>query len=135
MPARSRSRKNRKSPRRSQVRVSRKRKNLRRSSSRRIPPLKKGLLKKYGYSADKSASERHSSLRKASKAYGPGGLVRKLNAICVLNRNRSPKNASKFCADKRWVQNTLLKKKSSSRRKITRPSRRKKSVKRQSRRR
>ena len=92
------------------------RRSVKKSRSRiRIGSLKKGLLTRYGYHAHDSATKRHTALRKAAKAYGSGNLVLKLNAVCVLNRYRSPSTAAKFCADKRWVQKNLYKNKSKSR--------------------
>lgn len=70
----------------------------------RIGPLNKGTLRQYGYSTSKSAAERHDALEKAVHRYGKGVVVKKLNAVRVLNRNRSPKSSTIFGRDMRWVQ-------------------------------
>jgi len=72
-----------------------------------IPPLKKGLLTKYGYSSKESTQKRHAALKKAAREYGAGNLVQKLNAIYVLNRNTNPKVAAIFNRDKKWVMRNL----------------------------
>ena len=70
----------------------------------KIKIVRKGLLTKYGYKISDTAGNRHIALQKAAKEYGAGNLVLKLNAICVLNKNRSPSQSAKYCADKRWVE-------------------------------
>ena len=78
--------------------------------SRFIPPLKKGQLRKYGYSARGTTAERHTALKKAVKAYGAGNVIQKLNAVSILNRNRTPSFLTKvFRKDLVWVRNTYLK--------------------------
>jgi len=72
-----------------------------------ITGLKKGKLSKYGYSTSKSPASRHVSLRKAVKAYGSTSVVRKLNAVKVLNRNTNPKISRVFGSDMTWVQNSF----------------------------
>ena len=70
----------------------------------KIKIVRKGLLTKYGYKISDTSGNRHIALQKAAKEYGAGNLVLKLNAICVLNKNRSPSQSAKYCADKRWVE-------------------------------
>jgi hypothetical protein len=69
-----------------------------------ITGLKKGKLSRYGYSTSKSPSSRHASLRKAVKAYGGTSVIRKLNAVKVLNRNTNPRISKIFGSDMTWVQ-------------------------------
>ncbi len=78
-----------------------------RKGPRVIPKLKKGLLEKYGYHGREPVAKRHTALRKAERAYGSTNLIRKLNAIYVLNRNTSPSLAAKFKADENWVRRTF----------------------------
>lgn len=78
-----------------------------RKGPRVIPKLRKGTLKKYGYSLDQSATARHTALRKAVKAYGASKVFKKLNAVMVLQKYTSPKNAAKFRADRNWVRKTF----------------------------
>jgi hypothetical protein len=84
-----------------------------------IGNLSKGSLTKYGYSSRDSTEDRHKALKKAAKVYGPEKLVLKLNAVCVLNKNRAPTLSKIFCRDKKWVQKTFSKVKSRSRKPCT----------------
>lgn len=69
-----------------------------------IPKLRKGDLSQFGYSSSASATSRHRSLAKAVKEYGALSVFRKLNAIMVLNKNRSPGLSSRFKSDRNWVR-------------------------------
>jgi len=69
--------------------------------------MKKGQLSELGYRSSDYAEDRHKALRKAVKKYGAGVVVLKLNAICILNKNRAPSSSEIFCRDKRWVQRTF----------------------------
>ena len=64
--------------------------NTRKNRRALIGPLKSGELKKYGYSLKSTATSRHSALKKSVKAYGRGTLIKKLNALRVLHKNRHP---------------------------------------------
>lgn len=70
----------------------------------RIGTLKKGLLSKYGYAAQKSVAERHEALNKAVRAYGALSVLRKLNAVAVYTRRTSPAISAIFKADMKWVR-------------------------------
>jgi len=72
-----------------------------------IKNLKKGKLSKYGYSSGESITSRQSSLKKAVKAYGSGSVIKKLNAVKVLQRNTNPKVSKIFGDDLIWVQKTF----------------------------
>lgn len=98
----SRKKTRRKSIRRKSIRRSRKSRNY--DPNKPIQGLRKGTLGKYGYSLNKNSVNRKKSLRKAVKKYGSGTVIKKLNAVCVLTKNRTPENSKKFCSDKRWVQ-------------------------------
>jgi len=91
-----------------------------------IPKLRKGLLTQYGYHATDTVAKRHLALDKAVKAYGGASVIRKLNAIYVLNRNTNPSMAAKFKVDRNWVS----KKYASMKRRSPRKSTRRKSPKR-----
>lgn len=69
-----------------------------------MPKLKKGSLKKYGYSTAGSDKKRHSALKKSLKAYGYSTLIKKLNAVKLLTKNTSPKNSKVYAKDIKWVQ-------------------------------
>lgn len=73
----------------------------------RIGTLKKGLLSKYGYSSQKSVSERRAALQKAVRAYGPLSVLRKLNAVAVYTRRTSPSTSEIFKADMAWVRSSF----------------------------
>lgn len=77
------------------------------SHGKRLFVLEKGTLSKYGYSdvIHLSKDEREKILRKAIK----GGvneltLIKKLNALYVLNKNINPKLANIFRRDMKYVQ-------------------------------
>ena len=70
----------------------------------KLSPKHKGCLKKLGYSSRDVPEVRHKSLRRAVQQYGKGNVVKKLNAICVLNKNRSPLISRTFCTDKKYVK-------------------------------
>src|SRR5579872_4138318 len=69
-----------------------------------IPKLRKGELKKYGYSSSEVQSDRHKSLSKAVKSYGATSVFRKLNVLATFNKNRSPVLSRKFKSDRNWVK-------------------------------
>lgn len=56
----------------------------------KIPPLKKGTLGKYGYKNVRSLSpeKRKRALRKAVKSLGKEKVIKKVNAVAVLNKNK-----------------------------------------------
>ncbi len=70
----------------------------------KIGPLKSGELKKYGYSLKSRATMRHSALKKSVKAYGRGTLIKKLNALRVLHKNRYPIYSDAALNDMKYVQ-------------------------------
>ncbi len=69
-----------------------------------IPLLRKGLLTRFGYHGHLDKEKRHKALKKAVKEYSAGNVVKKLNAIYVLNRNTNPSLAKIYNSDKKWVQ-------------------------------
>lgn len=84
---------------------SRSRKRSKRSRRNNINiPLKKGELGKYGYKASYSLKNRRKALEKAIKAYGALSVYKKLNAVHVLNKNRSPSTSNVFLRDRNWVK-------------------------------
>jgi hypothetical protein len=66
--------------------------------------LNRGSLTSLGYHIDSPASERHRFLREAVRIYGKTDLIRKLNAVSVLNRNRNPRASRIFHQDMLYVQ-------------------------------
>lgn len=77
-----------------------------------IPKLAKGTLGQFGYHGIKNLSvdQRRTALKKAIRAKGATYVLRKVNAIYILQRNQNPKVASKLNADKKWIQKTYFKK-------------------------
>jgi len=69
--------------------------------------LEKNTLRGFGYSSFKNVLERHESLKKAVKNIGKNTVIKKLNAVAILNKNTNPKIAGKFKADMQWVQNNF----------------------------
>lgn len=61
------------------------------------------MLTKYGYHSSETAAKMHAALKKAISAYDRNSVIRKLNAVYVLNRNTNPTVAEKFRSDQRWV--------------------------------
>ena len=76
----------------------------RRSRKNLIGPLKKGLMKKVGYSVNAKASTRRRAVDKAVKKYGKLSTLRKLNAVAVYTRRTSPVKSRKFKSDVKYVQ-------------------------------
>ena len=82
---------------------SRRRKTVRRRTST-IGKLKPGLLKAVGYSVTDKSSRRRKAVDRAIKKYGKLSTLRKLNAVAVYTRRRSPLKSRTFKADVRYVQ-------------------------------
>jgi len=75
---------------------------------KKLFPVRKGLLKKFGYSVHLPAEERREALRKADKAYGSVRLFKMINAQ-TLFRKRMPDGAKEaFQSDKEWILQNLL---------------------------
>ena len=66
--------------------------------------LQKGTLSKYGYSTNLPIRKRHETLILAIEEYGPVLVLRKLNAVSILTRNKSPTKSKILEQDKQWVQ-------------------------------
>jgi len=66
--------------------------------------LSKGTLSQYGYHTDLSEKDRHVALRRALTHIKPLSVYRKLNALYVLNKNRSL--GSLYKGDAEWVKTT-----------------------------
>jgi hypothetical protein len=75
-----------------------------RQTRRIIPPLKRGELGKFGYKILSSESERHIALQHALKEYGYASLIRKLNALAVLNKNRLPLLSKRLRRDMAYLK-------------------------------
>lgn len=74
---------------------------------RRMPgigPLKEGDLTRLGYKATLKATSRRRAVDKAVKKYGKVSALRKLNAVAVYTKRRSPARSRTFKSDVRYVQ-------------------------------
>jgi hypothetical protein len=74
------------------------------SSTPRIGPLRKGDLKKYGYSYKLPETRRHAALKSAVREYGPLGVYHKLNAVAKLTTISAPSAHSAFSKDRNWIR-------------------------------
>lgn len=74
-----------------------------------IGPLRKGDLKKYGYSYKKAGEERRGALQKAVQAYGALTTYHKLNAVAKLSENKYPAISRIFSEDRNWIHTTYSK--------------------------
>ena len=84
--------------------MSRKTRWQKRTGRRGIGTLKQGLLTKVGYSVTASKTRRHKAVDRAVKKYGKTSTIRKLNAVAVYTRRRSPMKSRTFKSDMRYVQ-------------------------------
>lgn len=71
----------------------------------RIKIKHRGVLGAFGYRsvAGLSVARRRAALRRAAAVLGWLYLVRKLNALYVLNKNRNPAAAAAFLADRGYA--------------------------------
>jgi len=68
-----------------------------------IGKLHKGDLSQFGYSTSKTTRSRHLALNAATKTYGPLSVYRKLNALAVYTKRRSPATSKRALADRGFV--------------------------------
>ena len=73
---------------------------------KKIGPLRKGELSRYGYTLKISEKERHKSLKKAVERYGALGVYRKLDAVAKLTSRSAPEASKLFEKDRDWVKET-----------------------------
>jgi hypothetical protein len=76
----------------------------RRTRRNLIGPLKEGLLAKVGYRVTDRPLRRHAAVNRAIKAYGRASTIRKLNAVAVYTRRRSPLKSRTFKSDMTYAQ-------------------------------
>ena len=69
-----------------------------------IGALKEGDLTRLGYKATLKATSRRRAVDKAVKTYGKVSALRKLNAVAVYTKRRSPARSRTFKSDVRYVQ-------------------------------
>lgn len=76
---------------------------------KRLFALERGVLGRYGYEDVKhlSTSERHDALDRAlADGIEPLPLLRRVNALYVLNKNKDPELAAKFRSDVGYIRST-----------------------------
>lgn len=71
-----------------------------------IGPLRKGELRKHGYSYKLPEDERHAALKRAVDEFGPLSTYRKLNAVSKYTVLSQPKASKTFTADRNWIRKT-----------------------------
>lgn len=69
-----------------------------------VGPLRKGELKKHGYSFRNPESQRKAALNSAVKEFGALGVYRKLNAVGKLAMRTFPQASRTFKADRNWIK-------------------------------
>jgi len=69
-----------------------------------IGPLRKGALKRFGYSSTKPLRKRHLALDRAAAASNAMTVFYRLNAVAVLTKNVNPSLSRKFKGDAEWVR-------------------------------
>ena len=74
------------------------------SSALRIGPLKKGELKKFGYSYKLPVEKRREALQDAINKLGPLNVYYKLHAVSELTKTKAPRASAVFMEDKKWIQ-------------------------------
>jgi len=70
--------------------------------------LRKGVLSPFGYSVKKGIPARRVALKKAMGKMTYSELVKRLNALYVLNKNTNPQYASRYRSDMQWVQKNYV---------------------------
>ena len=81
-------------------------------SGKGIGPLREGELKRYGYNVHMSPEKRRAALKKAIDVYGALNVYRKLTAVANLTVRTAPEAHKIFVADRAWIQNNFVLKKS-----------------------
>jgi hypothetical protein len=73
----------------------------------KIGPLRKGDLKKHGYSFRLNSATRHQALRKAVGEYGALGVFHKLAAVRSLTKATLPAASQVYEKDEKWVRGSF----------------------------
>jgi hypothetical protein len=69
-----------------------------------IGPLRKGELKRFGYSYKLPESVRHDAMKAAIKNLGPLNVYRKLDAVAKLSVTKNKEAHVVFSADRDWIR-------------------------------
>lgn len=81
----------------------------RRRRGPKIGPLKEGSLTRRGYSARKSVKARRTALNKTVRAVGALKTLRKVNAVAVYTKRKSPALSRTYRSDVRYLQKKYFK--------------------------
>jgi hypothetical protein len=73
--------------------------------TKKIGQLRKGELKRFGYSTRLSTEQRHAALKKAISTLGSNNVYHKLDAVAKLSVRIAPKRSKIFTMDREWVRN------------------------------
>jgi hypothetical protein len=82
----------------------------RKETIKRIGPLKKGELTRFGYSSFSGVESRHAALKKAVEELGALNIYHKLDAVAKLGVRVAPEASKIFAADRDWVRSHYFKK-------------------------
>ena len=74
----------------------------------RIPISKTDEFSKYGYSTKINFDDRKKALKKIVKVYTALSTFKRLNALAILTKNRSPRSSRAFLRDRNWVKKEYL---------------------------
>jgi hypothetical protein len=74
---------------------------------KRLFTLRRGTLGRYGYKTKFNQVVRRAALRKAVVAESYATVVRKLNAVAILQKNTNPRVHKILRDDMAWVQKNL----------------------------
>jgi hypothetical protein len=88
------------------IKKSNKKVTKKRSSPKPIFKLKSGDLTKFGYHLKSKATTRHKALGKARKHYPHATMIRKLNALAILHKNKNKVYSRKAKADMNYLRKT-----------------------------
>ena len=69
-----------------------------------IGPLRKGQLRKFGYSYKEPEATRRAALARAIAADGRSTVYHRLNAVAKLTVSGAPSASAVFAADRNWVR-------------------------------
>lgn len=75
---------------------------------KQLIPLRKGTLRKFGYSTSDKQAQRRAALKRAVADDGWLSIFRKLNAVATYNKGR-PALHKTFISDRDWVKKTFAK--------------------------
>lgn len=73
---------------------------------KRLFTLRRGMLGKYGYNTKISDRARRTALRKAVSGEEYATIVRRLNALSILQKNTNPRVYKILRSDMEWMKNT-----------------------------